>query len=91
VKLKDCIKLFYPLGIKLEVLEGLKCTFLLDDFGDKRGDYAHKPYHEAFKGNKITTTVIEIEEQIDNIVKSIEEELIPKLNKLIGIDSQKKI
>lgn len=86
VKLKDCIKLFYPLGISLADLESLQCTFLLDDFGDKRGDYAHKPYHEAFKGNKITTTVVEIEEQIDNIIKSIEEELIPKLNILVDIN-----
>lgn len=83
VKLRDCVKLFYPLGLSLNELEKFKCVVLLESFGEKRGNFAHNPYHEVFKGNKMVTTVTDVDNEIKLILDSFEKELIPRLNQLI--------
>lgn len=80
---KDLVKIFFPLGLSIETLKKMKAFSLLDSFGDIRGDYAHKPYHELVSGKQ--PTLLENPENIKRtileIVKDIRESLIPEIEK----------
>lgn len=84
---QDLVKIFFPLGISIETLRKMKTFTLLDSFGNTRGDYAHKPYHELVKGKQpiILENPEDIKKTIGDIIKDIRGSLIPEIEKICNI------